>query len=61
MITLLTAIIGFITGILFVAPALKEIPNGQGNRYKKVERRNLKMILIAGLIGAIIFPLIFGL
>lgn len=59
MIILLTAIIGFITGVLFVAPALKEIPNGQWN--KKAERYNIKMILIAGLIGAIIFPLIFGL
>lgn len=61
MITLLTAIIGFIAGVLFVAPALKEIPYGQGNRYKKVQRHNIKMILVAGLIGAIIFPLIFGL
>ena len=59
MIILLTAIIGFIAGILFVAPALKEIPNGQ--RSKKAEHYNIKIILIAGLIGAIIFPLIFGL
>ena len=59
MITLLTAVIGFIAGILFVTPALKEIPNGQRN--KKAERQNLKMIIIAGLIGAVIFPIIFGL
>lgn len=60
MITLLIAVIGFIAGVLFVAPALKEMPYWQ-NRYKKVQRHNIKMILIAGLIGAIIFPLIFGL
>lgn len=59
MIILLMAIIGFIAGILFVAPALKEIPNGQRN--KKAERYNIKMMVIAGLIGAIIFALIWGL
>lgn len=58
MITLLTAIIGFIAGVLFVTPACTEIPNGQRN--KKAERHNIKLMLIAGLIGAIIFPLIFG-
>lgn len=58
---LLIAVIGFIAGVLFVAPALKEIPYWQNRYNKKVQRHNIKMILIAGLIGAIIFPLIFGL
>ncbi len=65
MIVLLLIIMGFIGGACFVAPAITEIPKGvnlDSNKYwKNVQRRNIKIAVIGGLIGAIIVPICFTL
>lgn len=53
MLTLLLIIIGFIAGSCFAIDSL-EPP-----RTKKGERKNIKKLVIGGLIGAILFPLCF--
>lgn len=65
MILLVLIIMGFVGGVCFVAPAFTEIPNWvnlDSNKYwKNVQRRNIKITVIGGLIGAIIVPICFTL
>ena len=56
---------GFVGGVCFVAPTFTEIPKDVDldyNKYwKNVQRRNIKLAVIGGLIGAIIVPICFTL
>jgi hypothetical protein len=56
---------GFVGGVCFVAPAFTEIPkdvNLDTNKYwKNVQRRDIKLAVIGGLVGAIIVPICFTL
>ena len=66
MITLLSIIAciitGSITGIIFASYTCKSIPDGvnlKSKYWKKVQRKNILLMIIGGLIGAIIFPLFY--
>lgn len=62
MLILILIILGFILGFIFALEMCENIPEGVDlNResWKKVQHDNIKKLVIGGLIGAIIFPLMF--
>lgn len=67
MIILLLSIIaciitGSITGIIFASYTCKSIPDGvnlKSKYWKKVQRKNILKLTTGGLIGAILFPLLY--